>query len=203
MKQLRFFLLLTISLSFTGCVRMYGIKTLKSLPTNAIVKQANKYHIPASSSYVLDSNYRKLLASFDTALYAQQINNHAQPLQALYYNQEGQLVSFHINCYAGGFPNLNWNREENFQVFPPKQQAPVDSLVSLATLQQHLQALPGSNPITINPKQTNTYTLIVFWSRFMGRQSERFLQLIQENHQSFAPASTPILYVNTDNFFVP
>lgn len=203
MKQVTFFLLLACSLSITSCMRMYGIKTLKSLPTNAIVKQANKYHIPSGNSYALDSNYRKFLASFDTSLYAEQINNHAQPLQALYYNQQGQLVSFQINCYAGGFPNLNWNRDENFQVFPPKQQAPVDSLLSLTTLLQHLQPLPGSNPISTHMNQSNSYTLVVCWSRFMGRQSERFLQLIQENHRTFAPSSTPILYVNTDNFFVP
>ena len=71
-----------------------------------IVRYANHYNIPIADGYELDTSYYAFLLSHDKARYKEQINNHYQPLQALYFDKSGQLQSFQINCYAGGFPNL-------------------------------------------------------------------------------------------------
>jgi hypothetical protein len=44
-------------------------------------------------------------------------------------------------------------------------------------------------------------TIVVFWNRMMGRQSKRFIKLINRNAQL---SNTPIqlLFVNTDDLFL-
>jgi hypothetical protein len=74
----------------------------------------------------------------DTLRFKEQIKNHYQPLQALYYNANGELSRFYVNCYAGGFPQLKWNRNGILNTFPPQHQAPVDSILSLKTLSNFL-----------------------------------------------------------------
>jgi hypothetical protein len=121
-----------------------------------------------------------------------------QPIQAMYFDSSGKLISYHINCYAGGYPNLNWNRFGNFDVFPAKTNAPCDSLLTLSWLLQYLK--PVEYPCT--EKKNLDYTIIVFWSRWTGRQSKHLVEYIQKN-MSLAPKETRIrvLYVNTDEVF--
>jgi hypothetical protein len=127
------------------------------------------------------------------------MNNHLQPLQALYFDENSNLISYHINCYAGGFPNLNWNRNQNMEVFPPLQQAPVDSLVSLALIQNCIHSAVGDNRID-SIRYSNT--VVVFWNRFMGRQSERFIHTVQQNITLSKGGNVKVIYVNNDNVFL-
>ena len=107
------------------------MKKMKKLSDNQILKQGSKYNIPAKDAYVLDSGYVNFIFSLDSVRYQKESHNHFQPLQALYYDQTGHLISFHINCNAGGFPNLKWNRFGAFDEFIPKQQTPPDSILPL------------------------------------------------------------------------
>ncbi len=177
---------------------LYGMKKLKKVDTNTILKYAKRYRIPFKANFMLDTAYVKFLSSFDTAIFKEQVKNHYQPLQALYYNRNGQLVSFQVNCYAGGVPNLDWDRNGNMTVFPPKQQAPVDKIVPLSTLLDYLEPLPPTKNIF---KGNYDYTVVVFWSVFMGRQSRRLIHIVQDNMQLNTNKRIRVLYVNTDNFF--
>src|SRR5688572_739650 len=103
-------LTLTCSFVVTSCATILGMNKLKSIDEKTIVQYAKKYNIPSADNYELDTTYFTFLKSFDTTRYKEQIKNHYQPLQALYYDKTGHLQSFQINCYAGGIPNLNWNR---------------------------------------------------------------------------------------------
>lgn len=197
--------LITLSLFFLGLTScsaiftgMYGIKSIKSVDEKDITRYAKKYNIPISDSYELDTAYFSYLLSYDTAKYQLAIKNHYQPLQALYYDDSAHLKSFQVNCYAGGFPNLKWDREWIMSSFPPKQQAPLDSLVSLQTQLNYLKPLSETTKFKTD---NYDYIVIVYWNRFMGRQSKRLIRLVQENSKLATADKVKIIYANNDNLF--
>lgn len=127
------FVLITLLLLLNACGKMMGLKKLKPLPETAISKTAATFGIPAADSYFLDSSSLGILKAIHTGN-PRVLNDHLQPLQAIYYSAKNSFQfpdSWQINCYAGGFPNLNWNRDGRMEQFPPAQQAPLDSLLSL------------------------------------------------------------------------
>ncbi|HEX5002007.1 MAG TPA: hypothetical protein VFW78_05895 [Bacteroidia bacterium] len=201
-RILLIFISLTITCSFSGCsalmMRMYGIKKQKYADDNTILHYAKRYNIPAADCYTLDTGYISFLFKMDTILFKKQIKNHYQPLQALYYNNTGNLEVFHVNCYTRGFPNLKWNRDALFAIFPPGQQAPADSILSLNRQLQLLQQLPYTASFSANQYD---YVVIVYWSRFMGRQSKRLIKTIQNNQLLAGDKKVKIVYANNDNLF--
>lgn len=194
--------ILTLLLSLISCspviMKTYGMKNIKSIPNQKIVEFSEKYNIPLADSYKLDTSYISFISAFDTLKYKEQIKNHLQPLQALYYDKSGQLQSFQINCYTGGFPNLNWDRNEIMTTFPPQEQAPVDSILPLDLHLKYIQQLPESKVISTDGYD---YIVIVQWSRFMGRQSKRLIEAVQENAKLAENQKVKIIYVNTDEVF--
>ena len=193
---------LTFVFGLTGCssifTGLYGIKKTKIVDEKTVVRYAKKYNIPSAENYELDTAYFSYLLSLDTTQYKSQIKNHYQPLQALYYDNSGHLKSFQVNCYAGGFPNLKWNRNEIMSTFPPKQQAPVDSIVPLEKQMKYLK--PLSQTATLSSDSCD-YIVIVYWNKFMGRQSKRLIRFIQDNSKLETERKVKIIYANTDNIF--
>lgn len=195
-------LALTFIFGLTSCTSvfmgMYGMKKTKTVDEKKIARFAKKYNVPASDNYELDTAYFSYLFSLDTTKYKSQIKNHYQPLQALYYDNLGHLGSFQVNCYAGGFPNLKWDRNEILTTFPPKQQAPIDSIVPLEAHLKYLKPLSQTEKI-----QTDNYDyiVIVHWNRFMGRQSKRLIRFVQDNSKLETDKKVKIIYANTDNIF--
>jgi hypothetical protein len=45
------------------------------------------------------------------------------------------------------------------------------------------------------------YIVIVYWNRFMGRQSKRLIHFVQENSKLQKDKKVKIIYVNNDNIF--
>jgi hypothetical protein len=193
---LLFFELTSCTPIFTG---LYGIKKVKTVDENMIVRYSKKYNIPIADSYEIDTTYFSFLFSLDTALYKEQIKNHYQPLQALYHDKSGQLQSFQVNCYAGGFPNLKWERNKIMTTFPPQIQAPLDSIVPLET---HLKYLKPLSRTTKFQAHNYEHIVIVHWNRFMGRQSKRLIRIVQENCKLVKDKKVKIIYANTDNLFI-
>jgi len=180
---------------------MYGIKKTKSLTEEKIIEQAKKYNIPLANNYVLDTSFYHFLASLKDTSLAIAKNNHAQPLQVLYYDKlkNWQMVSYHANCYTGGFPNLKWNRNGVFNSFIPEQQAPLDDLLTVKKHLEYVRSLTGVQPFnTIN----YDYIVIVYWSKFMGRQSKRLIKLVQDNAKLAIDKKVKVIYVNNDNFSI-
>lgn len=189
-----------ISLIFgiTGCTALYGIKENTRVDEKMIVRYSNQYNIPIADGYELDTSYYSFLLSHDKVRHKEQINNHYQPLQALYFDKSGQLQSFQINCYAGGFPNLQWDRNGIMTTFPPGKQAPIDSLMPLDVQMKYLK--PLSQTIKFAPGQYDCI-VVVYWNRFMGRQSKRLIRFVQENTKLETKKKVKIIYVNNDNLF--
>jgi hypothetical protein len=194
------FAIILVLTSCSAIVRQfYGIKNPKNINETTIIKFAEKYNIPIRDIYRLDTAYIEYLSSIDSIRHKSSIKNHFQPLQALYYNVRGQLVSFQINCYAGGFPNLNWDKDSIMTSFPPKQQAPIDSILPLYRQLQYIKPLPQTLKFSIKDYD---YILIVFWNRLMGRQSKRLIRYVQQNSILAGDSRVKIIYVNTDDIFV-
>lgn len=195
-------LTLTIVFGLTGCTSIYtglsGIKKIKTVDQKTIAYYAKKYNIPTADSYLLDTAFFSYLISLDTSKFKSQIKNHSQPLQALYYDNSGHLTSFQVNCYAGGFPNLKWDRNEVMKTFPPKQQAPLDSVLSLDTQIKYLNLLSQTSKPSVDYYD---YIVIVYWNRFMGRQSKRLIHFVQENSKLEKEKKVKIIYANNDNIY--
>jgi len=193
-------LLLAVSFSLASCVKLiYGLHDTKALDKKTIVDYSVKRGIPAADNFELDTMYLVFLNKVDTFLYKNsERKNHYQPLQALYYNKQGKLESFIINCYARGIPNLKWNRGGILDTFIPRKQAPLDSILPLFEHLKFLKALPGAQRFDFGK---DDYTVIVYWNYFMGRQSQRLIKAIQQNVMLAKNKKVRIIYVNTDNFF--
>jgi len=195
-------LTLILVLGLTSCSSiiqgLYGIKNAKELNDQTIIRYSEKYNIPLIDNYKLDTAYLTFLSSLDSTNFKEQIKNHYQPLQVLYYNKTGQLESFQINCYAGGFPNLDWNRDHVFTTFPPQKQAPTDSIISLDLQLKYINPLSQTSTFSI---ENYEYIVFVYWNRLMGRQSKRLIQFVQENYKLAKDYKVKIIYVNTDNIF--
>lgn len=189
------FSLTSCSSIFSG---LYGMKKPKTVDEETIARYEKKYNIPIVDNYELDATYFSYLFSLDTSQFKEQIKNHYQPLQVLYYDNSGHLVSFQINCYAGGFPNLKWNRNEIMSTFPPQLQAPLDSIFPLKTQMKYLKVLAQSAKINTD---NYDYIVIVYWNIFMGRQSKRLIRFVQNNRKLEQDKKIKIIYVNTDNIF--
>ena len=196
------FLAFTFIVGLTSCTPfltwLYGTKKVKTVDERAIARYCKKFNIPTADNYELDTDYFLYLFSLDTTIYQYKIKNHYQPLQALYYDHLGYLKSFHVNCYAGGFPNLKWDRNEIMTTFPPKQQAPVDSIVSLETQMKYLKPIFENSKLSVDGYD---YIVIVYCNRFMGRQSKRLIHFVQENSKLQKDKKVKIIYVNNDNIF--
>ena len=177
---------------------LYGIKNPKVIDEKAILSYSKMYNIPLEDSYVIDTSYSSFISSLDTTWNKVHFKNHLQPLQALYYNQTGQLQSFQINCYAGGFPNLHWNRDNILTTFPPLQQAPVDNILSLDMQLKYLKSLTTTKKVSV---ANYDFIVIIYWNRFMSRQSERLIHFIQDNSKLANGKKVKILYANNDNIF--
>lgn len=195
-------LALTFLFGLTSCSSvikgLYGMKETQAVDEKTITRYSRKYNIPVADGYELDTAYISYLLSLDTAKYNTQIKNHYQPLQALYYDHLGYLKSFHVNCHAGGFPNLKWDRNGIMTTFLPKQQAPVDSIVSLKTQMDYFISLPHTSQFSVD---NYDYIVIVYWNRFMGRQSKRLIRFVQENSKLEKEKKVKIIYANTDDIF--
>ncbi len=174
----------------------YGMKNPEPVDEKTILHYSKKFKIPIADSYELDTSYISFLTSLDTIHYKSQRKNHYQPLQVLYYDKSSQLQSFQVNCYAGGFPNLQWNKNEIFTTFPPGQQAPLDSILPY---DNHLKYVrPLSQTISFSADSYD-YIVMVYWNEFMGRQSSRLIRYVQDNSKLVTDKKVKIIYVNNDN----
>jgi len=195
-------LLLGLSLALCSCsriiFRMMGLHENKILDQKTILAYSEKNKIPAADNFRLDTTYLRFLKTVDTLRFAAERKNHYQPLQALYYDGNGTLRAFIINCYTGGFPNLKWNRGKVLDTFLPGPQAPLDSILPLYEHLKYLKPLPGAQRFSYGQ---NEYIIIVYWSHFMGRQGRRLIEAIKKNVKLAGNKKVRVIYVNTDNFF--
>jgi hypothetical protein len=174
-----------------------GVSEIKEFKVNDIKQFLRHNNINDSVVYFVDQEYKKslLLISKDSHL----LKKHMQPLQLYYFNKAGLLISYHINCNAPGFPNLNWNYGNVMESFPPKTQTEPDSLLDLTGFFKLIK----SNDSNIITQDNNTdFYIVVFWAGFLKRQSKLLIETVQRNRELSKTKKMKIIYVNTDNLFL-
>ena len=176
-----------------------GIKDVNKLSDSQIVKTSKSFKVDQNANYRLDTTYLSYILNLDTARFKAQRKNHIQPMQALYFDSSGKLRKFYINCYAGGFPNLKWNRNGNLETFLPKDQAPLDTILNLAKQLSYLRPVCKSTNDTVT--QNQDYYVFVYWSKFTKRHSKRLIRNIKQNVSKSTIAKVKTIYVNYDNVF--
>lgn len=202
MKRILIYLVILSSILTCSCSKLLyaivGLHETKKLSKQEIAQCALKNKIPVADNFELDSIYIRFINAIDTLRFASERKNHYQPLQALYYDQQGALKVFIVNCYARGFPNLKWNRGKIFDTFLPARQAPTDSILPLYEHLKYLKPLPGAQRFVYGQ---NEYIVLVHWNHFMGRQSRHLIEEVQKNMQLVGNHKVRVIYVNNDNFF--
>ena len=194
---------LFLGLLFSSCSSLMfsimGIKQPAECDMGKIMACSNKFGIPANSSYCLDTTYLSdILQSGknDTVLR----NNLMQPLQIRFYQRTDTLLSLQLNCTAGGFPNLKWNKRGQLDTIPPNFTVDVDTCLQFCKDVKYL--IPISNDChSIDYYNNADYNIILFWSVFMNRQSKILIREIQNYQKRFPDKKMNVLYVNTDNIF--
>lgn len=205
MKPLLFLIFVFLA---SGCTKIlmnaYGIRQPKLLSRQEISNKSSELNIPDEKSFILDKKYFYALEQRDTLkpLFEKKcspmISKYQQPLQAMYFDENGELVSFHNNCYAGGFPILKWNKHKQFDEFIPVTTIPItDTALNLGLLLQYLEPIGQANPF-----ERSKWTAIVFWCDFMKKQSKELIKIVTRNLFLDDSHSARILFVNTDNCFI-
>ncbi len=193
MKRIYFIIIcFAIVLCYISCKTLYGIKPQKSVSPEQInnfylqlpLKEFKKATVDSTFLFRMKKTYAK-----DTA----QLRYHLQPLQALYFDSDENLISFHVNCNAGGFPNLQWNRNNVFNKFPPATQTKVDNLFEL----QEFKKLVHLN----EEKNSYDYSIVIFWNFFLEKQSRRLIDQVLDNVK-LTNKKINLIFVNNDNLFL-
>ena len=191
-----------------SCTRMllnvYGVKWPPRLLTRQeISSRSSQLNIHGDQSFILDEKYFYALEKRDTLKpmfekkCSPMISKYLQPLQALYFDEEGKLVSFHNNCYAGGFPLLRWNKDGQFDKFIPATRTPItDTVLNLGLLLHYIEPISQ----TVSSEKTK-WTIVIFWCDFMMKQSKELIKIARKNLLLDNSHSVRILFVNTDNCF--
>ena len=198
------FVILTITLICSGCLKtvkyIFGFNDSKNLNTEETIRVSKRFGVDQGNSYIVDTAYYSYMKSCDTALYRKNINNHLQPMQALYYDGQAELKKFYINCYTGGIFFVKWNRDGRLETFLPKDQAPVDTLLNIDALEQFLIPLGFETPNKI--EKNADYYVFVFWNASTPRHSKRLMRHVRKNLKlATEEQRVKLVYVNFDPIY--
>ncbi len=176
-----------------------GLKDPKPLSDIEITKYSKTFKVDQFYNYRIDTSYLDFIQKLDTTKFNEQRKNHIQPLQALYFNSKGELHKFYINCYAGGFPNLKWNRDGMLNTFLPKDQAPIDTILSLKRQLSYLRPVCSLTKESV--ENSFDFYIVVYWNKCTKRHSKRLIKSIQYNVNKATSEKVIIIYANYDNVF--
>jgi hypothetical protein len=198
MKLYSVILTLATLLCFGSCsyvfVKAYGISHhVDNLSQTQIEEAFEIIGIADSESYWMDTTFVDYLLAIDTTNFALFQKNNYQPLQFKAFNNEGKLVSHLANCYAGGFPNLNW--DWMFTEFPPAVNDQLfHSLLTFSEAKKFFK--PLTNAERVIPEKP--YSVVVIWTDAFGRQNKRFIEKVKEFRSTHQDKSN-YYFVNFDN----
>lgn len=201
MKHLRLvFIFLSLCFIVSSCkvvlLRAVGFRMPKELNEKQVERFANKMGLPLEDVYEIDTSYYYEIMQWDSLV----SNTHFQPLQAMYYDENGLLKEHHVNCYAkGNGITLDWTYPADFTVFPPKHNRPADTIQSFDILKKHIRQFSFSSSLKTDDYD---YVVVVIWNRMMFKQSKQLVETVQNNLKIGQEKNkVKIIYVNTDPLY--
>jgi|GEM_PF-5480582 len=115
---------ITMLFLFNSCSKLllsiYGIN-LKVLNEDynkdKVIANALNKNLDLEKLYYLDTAFLNVL--IDTTKYTQvQMKNALQPLQIYFVDSIGNDLTYLLNCFYSGFPNINFNKCDELAAFP-------------------------------------------------------------------------------------
>ena len=98
-----------------------------------------------------------------------------------------------MNCNAGGFPNLQWNRNNVFEKFPAITQTKIARPFDLNIFKNTMKIE--------DQKKIYDYTVIIFWDFFLEKQSKRLIEQVAKN-LTLTDKKVDLILINNDNLFL-
>ncbi len=204
----------------TVMIKAIGIKAMKPKSVEQIQRYSKKYKIPNELSFVIDTNSLcERLNALDSSQNSVS-KDLLQPLQVRAYSKsnDGEMSFFMANCYAGGFPNLDWNNSESFNgdllndsinsngkfigFISAVRDFQMENVDTSFTLRNDLFRLRHlHNDLTVYLYEDDSpYIVVVYWTIFMNRQSKRLISLLQD-FQRRSKKEIKLYYINIDNLY--
>jgi hypothetical protein len=180
-------------------IQAAGIHKPSLIDNEKIVKLGEGFQLVNENIYLIDTlSYKYYVESIKKSS-IKDYQDLMQPLQIKFFKGNDSLVFQLVNCSVGGFPNLKWNRLRSFDVYPPSMRyfKVVNYQKSLVedTLFYHPLRLGQSD-------QVPDATIVVFWSRMMGRQSKRIIKQALNYKKRFPQYRIRLMFVNNDNLYI-
>jgi len=183
-----------------------GIKNPKVLSEKQINEEQHKLKISDSLGYILnetffENKFYELKNSKNYKEIKANVNDHFQPQQAIYINKEKNTIEACVfNCLADmDGMNLTWNKNHELEFFPPKYTDYIDTLFSINDYLNTISNTEKARKYLFN--NDKKYAVLIYWTKFGGRQNKRFLQQIRKNIREFSGDSCNFIYINMDSFF--
>ncbi|UPT67220.1 MAG: hypothetical protein M0D57_00520 [Sphingobacteriales bacterium JAD_PAG50586_3] len=193
-----------ISLIFCSCGKImmgaYGVHNYDGYTLQQVDKAARKYGVQPKDAFIMDSLYYQRFGFAKKADVMGRVKDLFQPLQLRIYDTNGKLLAQYANCNVPpGLFNLSWKRYLDTLPPNPKYISTNDTLskINLQTEFEYVRPMYESNRIA---SPTSKYYVVIYWSRFMGRQSKHFIKQV---YKRFAPYKNQInyIYINTEPLF--
>jgi hypothetical protein len=194
-----FCLIIGISSCQNLMMHMAGLHEPHAMSNEEILEASRHFGLAGEGIYVLDTVAYRHLADSLKQRNTKDYQDIMQPLQIKFFENNDSLVFHLVNCSVGGFPNLRWNRLKSFDTYPP-------SMAYFRTVNYNLRFSTDTvlyHLIRTNPKPEPPpdATVVVFWSRMMGRQSNRLIRETVKYKNRFPLHRIRILFVNNDNLY--
>lgn len=190
--------LIAIALLFTGCAKIYGIRT-KHVPNDREVESSHKRWCDNCLHGTLNLAWFDEVDSLttlnaDTSVFNKFRHARMQPLSMSIYEDETEIF-FTSNCLAGGFPNLKWSNTGNYtEEWPQPHSFVAPHVGALHTRSQHLKHVRFISPNNVQPK----HLMVMHVTTNMRRQSKRMVQFFTD--QVKLKEDVAILVVHTPYF---
>jgi hypothetical protein len=179
---------------------LFGISSPQPASEEEIKQWAFRYDIPDADLYCSKAAklyYGSLLQTRPEMHHL--AKNHLQPLQALYFDKNGNMISWHINCLAGGpMGAIRWNKNRLMNVFPPLTAALPDTNIKFSSFYEMLRPISSYSSFDFYEYD---YFVVVYWNDFMKRGSRKLIRTIRRNLSLAEGKRVKVFWVNNDNDF--
>lgn len=179
---------------------LMGVHSYDSYIIEDVKKASKKLRIRQEDSFITDSLYYQCLGFSKRADIKGMAKDMVQPLQVRVYDVNGKLLGQRANCNVPGFPNLRWNKYGYFDSLPPNLKYMVNDTIKALTLQTEFEYMHPLFDNTRIASPTLKHYVVIYWSRFMGRQSKRLIKQVKKYYLPYANQINYI-YINTEPLY--
>jgi hypothetical protein len=192
---MKIYYLLLIVILHSSCIKIIGLRNANEKYTRNINKTCNRYKIPISDNYILDTAKYNYIQS----KYINENSNYQQPLQIIVFDKNKTKITSLINCNVGGFPFLKWNRFNNFNQVPINQGKFTFSENKIT--KDEIDNCISSNLKKV-PQADFDFYYYIFWSRTTHRNTIRLIKMMKENLKTSGSLNVKVHYVFVDKLYL-